>query len=407
MVISSHNKGRLRMPRWLILLLLAAGAGLPLPLSAQTVKVGLINSYTGFVAQAADQGQKGTDLYFKEHEKDLPPGVKIELLKRDDTSNPEVGKRLAQELITRDHVQLLTGIVLSPVATAVAPLTAEAKVPLVISYAAAGVTIPRISPYVVRVTFTLWQESYPMGKWAAEQGWKTGYTAVTDFIAGHDAEAAFTKAFTDAGGKIIGADRFPPANPDFTPFVHRIKDAKPEVAFIFVPAQTQATAMMRAMKDVGLREGGINIAAPQDLLPDEELPNMGDAPLGLITSGTYSVAAERLANSAFLAAWKREYADKAVPNFLSVDAWDGMVAIFDLLKATKGKFTADEAMAFFSHWKNPNSPRGPIEIDPATRDIVQNIYIRKVEKVDAKLANVEIATIPAVKDPWKELNPAK
>src|SRR5262247_2585355 len=145
--------------------LVAAIASLPTPLLAQTVKVGLINSYTGFVAQAADQGQKGADLYFKEHEKDLPPGVKIELLKRDDTSNPEVGKRLAQELITRDHVQLLTGIILSPVATAVAPLTAQAKVPLVISYAGAGVSIPRISPYVVRVTFTLWQESYPMGKW--------------------------------------------------------------------------------------------------------------------------------------------------------------------------------------------------------------------------------------------------
>jgi branched-chain amino acid transport system substrate-binding protein len=383
---------------------LAAASG---PLAAQTVKVGLINSYTGFVAQAADQGQKGSDLYFKEHEKDLPPGVKIEVLKRDDTSNPEVGKRLAQELITRDHVQLLTGIVLSPVATAVAPLTAEAKVPLVLSYAAAGVTIPRISPYVVRVTFTLWQESYPMGKWAVEQGWKTAYTAVTDFIAGHDAEAAFTKAFTDAGGKIIGADRFPPANPDFTPFVHRIKDAKPEVAFIFVPAQTQATAMMRAINDLDLREAGIKIAAPQDLLPDEELPNMGDTPLGLITSGTYSVAGKRPANEAFLAAWKREYGDKAIPDFFSVDGWDGMAMIFDLVKATKGKFTADEAMAFFSHWKNPDSPRGPIMIDPATRDIVQNIYIRRVEKVDGKLANVEIATIPMVKDPWKELNPAK
>ena len=395
------------MLRTLFVLVAAAIASLPASLAAQTVKIGLINSYTGFVAQVADQGQKGTDLYFKEHEKDLPPGVKIELLKRDDTSNPEVGKRLAQELITRDHVQLLTGIVLSPVATAVAPLTAEAKVPLVISYAAAGVSIPRISPYVVRVTFTLWQGSYPMGKWAAEQGWKTAYTAVTDFIAGHDAEAAFTKAFTDAGGKIVGADRFPPANPDFTPFVHRIKDAKPDVAFIFVPAATQATAMIRAMNDIGLRQAGINITAPQDLLPDEELPNMGDIPLGLITSGTYSIAGKRPANEAFLAAWKREYGDKSIPDFFSVDGWDGMAMIFDLVKATKGKFTADEAMAFFSHWKNPDSPRGPIAIDPATRDIVQNVYIRRVEKVDGKLANIEIDTIPMVKDPWKELNPAK
>ena len=198
------------MFRIFIVLLLAAAAGLPAPSAAQTVKVGLINSYTGFVAQPADQGQKGFDLYIKQHEKDLPPGVKIELLRRDDTSNPDVGKRLAQELITRDHVQLLTGIVLSPVATAVAPLTAEAKVPLLLDIASAGVTIPRLSPYVVRISFTLWQQAYPIGKWAAEQGWKTGYSAVSDFIPGHDAEAAFTKAFTDEGGKMIGSVRFPP-----------------------------------------------------------------------------------------------------------------------------------------------------------------------------------------------------
>jgi branched-chain amino acid transport system substrate-binding protein len=387
--------------------LLAACSLAAAPLAAQTVKIGLINSYTGFVAQVADEAQKGIDLYVKEHEKDLPPGVKIELLRRDDTSNPEVGKRLAQELITRDHVQLLTGIVLSPVAAAVAPLTAEAKVPMLLSIAAAGAAIPRLSPYVVRISFTLWQEAYPIGKWAAEQGWKTGYTAVSDFIPGHDSEAAFTKAFTDTGGKIVGSVRFPPANPDFAPFVQRIKDAKPEVVFIFVPAGTQATSMIKAIKDLGLREAGINVVAPQDLLPDEELARMGDTPLGLVTSGTYSVAAKRPANEAFLAVWKREYGDKAIPDFFSVDGWDGMAAIFALVKETKGKFTADEALAFLSHWKDPNSPRGPIMIDPETRDIVQNVYIRRVEKQGDALVNVEIATIPMVKDPWKELNPPK
>jgi branched-chain amino acid transport system substrate-binding protein len=390
-----------------IVLLAAAGASLPASLAAQTVKVGLINSYTGFVAQPADQGQKGFDLYVKLHEKDLPPGVKIELLRRDDTSNPEVGKRLAQELITRDHVQLLTGIVLSPVAAAVAPMTAEAKVPLLLDLAAAGAAIPRLSPYVARISFTLWQESYPIGKWAAEQGWKTGYTAVSDFIPGHDAEAAFTKAFTDGGGKMIGSVRFPPSNPDFSPFVQRIKDAKPDVVFIFVPAGTQATAMIKAMKDLGLREAGINVVAPQDLLPDEELPRMGDTPLGLITSGTYSADAKRPANEAFVAAWKREYGDKSIPDFFSVDAWDGMAAIYALVKETKGNFTADEAMTFLSHWTDPDSPRGPIMIDPQTRDIVQNVYIRRVERQGDRLADVEIATIPMVKDPWKELNPQK
>jgi branched-chain amino acid transport system substrate-binding protein len=387
--------------------LVAAGLALsPATLMAQTVKIGVINSYSGFVAQLADEMQKGMDLYVKEHEKDLPPGVKIELVKRDDTSKPDVGKRLAQELIARDHVNLLTGVILSPVAAAVAPLTAEAKVPFVDTNAA-GVAIPRISPYLVRVSFTLWQEGLPIGKWAAQQGWKTAYTAVSDFIPGHDAEAAFTKGFLDGGGKIVGADRFPPNNPDFTPFIQRVKDAKPDVAFLWVPAGQQATAILKAAKDLGLHEAGVNITSTQDLVPDEELPNIGDAAIGLVTSGNYSADAKRPANAAFLAAWKNAYGDKSIPDFGSVDGWDGMAMIFDLIKATKGEFTADQAMAFFKTWKNPDSPRGPIAIDPATRDIVQNIYIRRVEKVDGKLADVEITTIPMVKDPWKELNPPK
>jgi branched-chain amino acid transport system substrate-binding protein len=376
------------------------------PAQAQTVKIGIINSYSGFVAQAADEMQKGIDLYVKLHEKDLPAGVKVELIKRDDTSNPEVGKRLAQELITRDQVQLLAGIVLSPVAAAVAPLTAEAKVPLVLTNAA-GVQLTRLSPYIVRTSFTLWQECEPIGKWAAEQGWKTAYTEVTDFIAGHDSEAAFIKGFTDGGGKIIDSVRYPMQNPDFVPFVQRVKDAKPEVAFLWVPAQTQATAMMNAVRDLGVREAGIHIVSAQDLLPDEELPKMGDTPLGLITAGNYSTAAQRSANQEFLTAWAKEYSDQSIPDFFSVGGWDGMTALFDLIKETKGNFTGDQAIAFLSHWKNPDSPRGPIEIDPNTRDIVQNIYIREVKKIDGKLANVEIATIPMVKDPWKELNPPK
>jgi branched-chain amino acid transport system substrate-binding protein len=384
----------------LLLAPMAGGAG------AQTVKIGIINSYSGFVAQAADEMQKGMDLYVKLHEKDLPQGVTIELIKRDDTSNPEVGKRVAQELITRDQVQLLAGVILSPVAAAVAPLTAEAKIPLVLTNAA-GVSLTRLSPYVVRTSFTLWQQCYPIGKWAAEQGWKTAMTEVTDFIAGHDSENAFVKGFTDSGGKVLDSVRFPVQNPDFVPFVQRVKDAKPDVAFLWVPAQTQATAMMNAVRDLGVREAGIHIVSAQDLLPDEELPKMGDTPLGLITAGNYSTAADRPQNKAFLAEWNKEYGDQSIPDFFSVDGWDGMAAIFDLIKSTKGKFTGDEAIAFLSHWKNPDSPRGPIEIDPNTRDIVQNIYIREVKKVGGKLANVEIATIPMVKDPWKELNPPK
>jgi len=375
------------------------------PTQAQTIKIGLINSNTGFLAQAGDEMEKGINLYVKTHEKELPSGVKVELIRRDDTAAPEVGKRAAQELITRERVQALLGIVGSPIAAAVAPLTAEAKIPLVITNAA-GVAIPRISPYVARVSFTLWQQAYPLGKWAAQKGWKKAYTAVSDFIPGHDSEAAFTKAFTDAGGQMVGAVRFPPSNPDFVPFVQRVKDASPDVLFIFIPAGGQATAMMKAIKDLKLREAGISVVSTQDLVPEEELPNMGDTPIDLITSGIYSVAGQRPANAAFLAAWNAEYGTKAIPDFLSAGGWDGTAALFDVIKQTNGKFDGDKAMAILKGWKH-ESPRGPIMIDPDTRDIIQNVYMRRTQMKDGKLANVEFDTIPNVKDPWKELNPPK
>jgi len=189
--------------------------------------------------------------------------------------------------------------------------------------------------------------------------------------------------------------------------VQRMKDAKPDVAFIWPPAGNQSTAMLKAVRDLNLRQAGVNVISTQDLVPDEELPNMGEVATGLITSGTYSSAADRPANKEFLAAWEKEYQGKAIPDFLSAHGWDGMSAIFDLIKQTKGKFTGDEAMKFFANWKTDNSPRGPISIDPATRDVVQNIYMRRTEMRNGKLANIEFDTIPNVKDPWKELNPPK
>jgi branched-chain amino acid transport system substrate-binding protein len=388
--------------------LLGAAAAISFTASAQaqTIKIGVINSYSGFLAQAGDEMQKGIDLFIKENEKSLPAGVKIELVKRDDGANPETGKRVAQELITRDRVNLLFGIVASPVGAAVAPLTAEAKVPLVITNAA-GAGITRISPYVVRTSFTLWQQGLPMGQWAAKQGWKTAITAVSDFIPGHDVEGAFTKGFTDGGGRVVSQLRFPPANPDFAPFVQRIKDAKPDAAFLWVPAGAQATGMLKAVRDLGLRDVGTKIISTQDLAPDEELPNIGEMGNGMITAGTYSIYGDRPANKAFLAAWDKEYGNKAIPDFLSAHGWDGMAMVFDMIKATNGKFTGDDAMKFFSNWKTDKSPRGVISIDPKERDIVQDIYIRRHDWKDGKLVTVEFDSIKAVKDPWKELNPAK
>ncbi len=391
-----------------LLALAAASLGAMSQGGAQTVvKVGVILTYSGPEAQTGDQIDKGLKLYLKEHEKSLPDGVKIELVTRDDTGpNPEVAKRLAQELIARDHVQILTGVVWTPNAIAMAPLTAEAKIPFVVMNAA-GASLTRMSPYIVRVSYTLPQLVAPLGKWAAQQGWKTGYTAVPDFSPGQESEGAFSKAFADAGGRIVGSVRFPVINPEFAPFLQRAKDLHPDVLYIFSIAGKQSTAIMKALTDLGLRAAGIRPVGGVDLTTDEELPNMGERALGVVTASNYSTNASRPANQAFLAAWKREYGDKATPNFFTIGGWDGMAAIVDLVKSTKGKFTADEAMKFLAHWKNPDSPRGPISIDPQTRDIVQNIYLRRVEKVNGKFANVEFETFANQKDPWKEQHPAK
>jgi branched-chain amino acid transport system substrate-binding protein len=372
------------------------------------VKIGVINTYSGPEAQAGEEIDKGIKLYVKEHERNLPPGVKTELIYRDDTGpNPDVAKRLAQELITRDHVQFLTGVIWTPNALAIAPLTAEAKVPFV-DMNAAGVTLTRMSPYIVRVSYTLPQLVTPLAQWAAKQGWKRGYTAVPDFSPGQESEAAFSKAFTKAGGTIIGSVRYPVINPDFSPFFARIKDVRPDVVYVFNIAGPQSAAIMKVIGDLKIREAGIHPVSGVDLTTDEELPKMGDTALGIVSASNYSASADRPQNKAFVAAWIKAYGDDALlPNFFAVGGWDGMAAIFDVIKATKGQFTADDAMKILTNWKNPDSPRGPIMINPETRDIIENIYIRRVEKVDGKLVNVEFETYPQVKDPWKEENPAK
>ncbi|HUB96444.1 MAG TPA: ABC transporter substrate-binding protein [Stellaceae bacterium] len=376
------------------------------PAAAESVKVGAILTLSGPDATPGLQMDRGFRLYIKEHPHDLPTGVTINLIERDDTGpNPDVAKRLAQELITRDHIQFLTGVLWTPNAAAIAPIVTQAKIPFIDSLAA-GVTIPRLSPYIVRVSFTLWQTSYPLGQWAAKERHGKAYSLVADYAPGNDAENGFAAGFTEGGGEIAGKSRFPLSDLNFTPYLERMADAKAQTAFIFVPVGSAVT-MMRDVANLDLAQKGITLVSTMDIVPDEQLQDMGDSTLGLVTSGNYSAAATRPANKAFVAAWKRAYGDKALPDFAGVEAWDSMAAIYAVLKATGGTVDADKAMAILSHWKDPASPRGPIAIDPATRDIVENIYMRKVEKVNGRLANVEFATIPDVKDPWKERNPEK
>ncbi|OGA04236.1 MAG: branched-chain amino acid ABC transporter substrate-binding protein [Betaproteobacteria bacterium RIFCSPLOWO2_02_FULL_62_17] len=385
-------------------MMFAASAGVAL---AQTVKIGVISTYSGPTAAQGDQLDKGVKLFMKLNGNKLPPGVKVELVIRDDAgANPDNAKRIAQELIVRDKVQFLTGLVWTPNAAAIAPLAAEAKVPF-ISMNAAGVAIPYTSEYFARVSFTLWQSSYPLGQWAAKK-FKRAFTVVSDFAPGHEAEEAFIKGFREGGGQVLGSVRVPLSATDFAAYMQRVKDAKPDVLFAFNPAGKQATAQMKAYGDLGLNKAGIKYIGTGDITTDEELQAMGDVALGVITAHHYSAASDRPANKAYVAAYKKEFGAKLSPGFMSVGAYDAMQLIFDVINASKGAGDPQATMEYIKRYKNPNSPRGPIAIDPNTRDIMQNEYLREVRKVGGQLANVEIEVLGnMVKDPWKQFNPKK
>jgi branched-chain amino acid transport system substrate-binding protein len=374
-----------------------------LPAAADTIKIGFISSYSGLNGNLGPYMERGARLYLKEHQAELPAGTNFEFLIRDDTGpNPDKAKQLAQELIVRDKVNILAGVIFTPNALAIAPLCTEAKVPFVIMNAGTSVITTK-SPYIVRTSFTLWQSSYPLGAWAAKK-FKKAYTLVSDFGPGIDSEQAFTKAFTAGGGEIVGSVRVPLQNPDFATYMQKVKDSRPDALMVFVPAGKSAAAVMKNFSEIGLAGAGVKLIGPGDITPDEELQNMGDVALGVTTVHHYSAAATRPANQAFVAAWKKEYGANETPNFVAVGGWDGMAAILSAVKQQNGKFDADRTMELMKQFKDANSPRGPIAIDPETRDIVQNEYLREVRKVNGQLANVELETVgTAVKDPWKEL----
>ena len=374
--------------------------------SAQTVKIGFITSYSGLNGNLGPYMERAVRLYLKQHEKELG-GVKVELITRDDTGpNPDKARQLAQELVVRDKVNLLAGVIFTPNAMAMAPVATEAKVPFVIMNAGTAVITTR-SPYMVRTSFTLWQSTYPLGQWASKK-FKTAYSLVSDFGPGHDSEEGFSKAFEEGGGKMLGKVRVPLQNPDWAAYMQRVKDAKPDALMVFIPAGKTATAVMKNFSDLGLDKAGIKLIGPGDVTTDEELPNMGDVALGVLTVHHYSAAATRPQNKAFVEAWKNEYGQNETPNFVAVGAYDGAALIVDAIKALKGNMDPEKTMEFFKTWKNPNSPRGPIAIDPETRDIIQPEYLREVKRVNGQLANVELETLgTAVKDPWKELQKKK
>ena len=381
----------------LIIAALFAVAG---AVSAQNVvKLGLVAEFSGPFAQYGQQILGGMNAYMKLHG-DSVAGKKIEIVQKDTTGpSPDVAKRLAQELVTRDNVDILVGFGLTPNALAVAPVATEAKKLMVIMNAATSIITTK-SPYIVRVSMTLPQVTQPMAVWAAKNGVRKVYTVVADYGPGLDSEKAFTDAFKAAGGEIVGSVHTPLQNPDFAPFIQRVKDAKPEAVFLFLPAGEQGIAFMKGYEERGLKQAGIKLIATGDITDDGVLEVMGNPTVGLITSFHYSAAHDSPENKAFVKAYADANGGKLRPNFMAAAGYDGMAAIYEALKKTNGSTDGDKLIAAMKGMKLL-SPRGPIMIDPDTRDIVQTVYIRKVEKTPGGLYNVEFDKFPDQKDPGK------
>ncbi|HCE07777.1 MAG TPA: ABC transporter substrate-binding protein [Oxalobacteraceae bacterium] len=364
-----------------------------------TIKVGLIAPFSGPFADYGKQMDAGIKTYMKQYG-DKVAGKRIEIIAKDTTGPvPEVAKRLAQELVVRDKVDFLAGFGLTPEALAVAPIAEQAKKPMIIMNAATSIITTK-SNYIARVSMTLPQISGPMATWAVKNGVKKVVTLVADYGPGIDAETAFKTNFIGGGGQVLESIRVPLRNPEFAPYIQRIKDAKPDAVFVFVPAGEQGIAFMKGYRERGLAEAGIKVIATGDLTDDHVLPVMGDATLGVITTFHYSAAHNSPENKAFLKNFAEANPNGGRPNFMAVAAYDGMAAIYEVARKLNGKIDGDKAMAVLKGMKI-NSPRGPIQIDPVTRDVVQTVYVRKVEKVGNELYNVEFDKFTNMKDTGK------
>jgi branched-chain amino acid transport system substrate-binding protein len=358
----------------------------------ETVKVGLIVSMTGQQASTGKQIKAAVDLYMKQHG-DMAGGKKVQVILRDSASVPDNTKRLAQELIVNEHVNVIAGFEITPAALVVAPLATEAKVVELVMAAGTSI-ITEKSPYIVRTSFTLPQSSVIIADWASKNKINKVVSIVSDYAPGFDAEKSFTERLKANGGQIVEAIRVPLANPDFAPFLQRAADAKPDAIFIFVPSG-QGGTFMKQYAERGLDKAGIKLIGPGDVTDDDLLPGMGDAAIGTVTAHLYSADHESSMNKAFVADFEK--VNNFRPNFMALGGYDGMHLLYLALNKTAGKADGDSLIAAMKGMKW-ESPRGPMSIDPETRDVVQNIYIRTVEKKNGQLYNVEFATFNDVKD---------
>ncbi|HYR35039.1 MAG TPA: ABC transporter substrate-binding protein [Burkholderiales bacterium] len=379
---------------------LAAAFFAPAAQAQQPVKIGVVMTLSGQFADAGNQMHNGIKTYMKING-DTVAGRKIELIVKDvGGPAPDVAKRLAQELVVRDGVDILAGWVLTPNAMAAADVSAEAKKFMVVMNAATSVIITK-SPYMIRTSVTLPQVMETFGTWAATKGGiKQSYTMVTDYGPGHDSENAFTSAFKAAGGTIVGSVRFPVANPDFAAFVQRAKDIAPESIFIFIPGGAQPAALGKAFAERGIDKKKTKVLGSGETTAEAALKSMGDTALDVITAWHYDYMSKNPENAKFVKEYQGVSGGRN-PDFFSLGGYDGMRAIYETLKKTSGKTDAETMIAAAKGLKW-DSPRGPMMIDPETRDVVQNVYIRRVEKVGGELVNVPFDTIPMVKDPAGE-----
>ena len=361
------------------------------------VKIGVIISYSGQFADTGAQMDNGIKLYMKQHG-DTVAGKKIVLIRKDNGGiAPDVAKRLAQEAIVRDGADILAGFELTPNALAVGDVSAEAKKFMVVMNAATSIITTK-SPYIARTSATTPQLNYTLGTWAAKSGLKKIYTMVSDYGPGIDAETWFQTGFKEAGGEIVGSVRFPVANPDFSAFIQAAKDKSPDAIYIWIPGGAQPAAVGKALSERGVDMTKTKVLGQDALAFETALQGMGDAGIGIITVSNYDYNHQSAMNKDFVKAYNDEYHRN--PDIFSIGGYDGMHLIYEALEKTGGKTDADSLIAAAKgmSWE---SPRGPILIDPETRDIVQTVYIRRVEKVGDGLRNVEIDSVPNVKDPAK------
>ncbi|WP_431273345.1 ABC transporter substrate-binding protein [Variovorax ureilyticus] len=376
--------------------LTAIALAMPLAHAADTFKIGLILPMTGQQASTGRQIEAAARLYMAQNG-DTVAGKKVELIVKDDTGLPDVAKRIAQELVVNEKVNVLAGFGLTPIALAVAPIATQSKTPA-ITMAAATSAITEASPYMLRSSFTLPQVSVAMGDWAPKNGIKSVVTLVSDYGPGNDAEKFFAERFQLNGGKVLDKLRVPLRNPDFAPFLQKVRDAKPDALFVFVPSGAGA-AVMKQFLERGMDKAGIKLIGTGDLTDDDQLNDMGDGALGVVTSHHYSAAHPSAMNKKFVEAFEK--ANKNMrPNFMAVGGYDGMRMIYEALKITKGQGGGDALLAAMKG-QVFESPRGQVLIDAQTRDITQDVYLRKVEKKDGQLYNVEFDVIKSVKDPGK------